>query len=355
MSFAIDLSVWLDDGRQIHQVDLFGQVLESIAVPKHLSGIEKSPPKRFNHLRVHRGSSLTTVHDETLDTNEVTPVLEKLITYDTSDIHYEVASAYDYIGYTEGPQQAQPVVGPLDIHYFGPDYDWHGHYYKRFGPIRIAFFNTKAFRVPEVLTNKIKRAVNERRDAIADLQIVAQFSHNFDVVHVLAKALIKKLNPRHLIVCTEAEIHPLTAHAIYHRNFQDFLADLQSIARLHELGGAYYCEVSNDDPAFIPPRKVKSEYGYLRRWQGSQEGFCERLQPIVDAVIDCPERIESVSRQQIEECFYSLEEEKVDEVNDSYYLSSIDAPFAYTEEAYFRLFEIAYGTAREPDSKHYKM
>jgi hypothetical protein len=353
MSFVVDVCVWLGDDNQIDQISRFGHLLESVPIPKHRE-YDGSEVKRFTRLRVYAGQSSNVVLDEYVNTNDVSPVLEILKPYTEKTVRYEVDSVFDYLRYSDSINQVEPTVGPLKIDFYGSQYEWEGHYYKRFGPMRLSFFNTKVFRVPEVLINQVRKAASERADCAAALQMISKLSHNFDIVEDLTKELIRKLDPLHILICTEAEIHPLTAHAIYHQNWEDYLGDLTKIAKLHECGGNYFCEVNSDEPAFAEPRKSSPNYGYIRRWNDTEEELVERLQPMIDAILESPERIQSAPRIQIEECFDSLEDTEIEKINNSYYISSEDGPFGYLEEPYFMLYTTVY-RAKEPESSDYEM
>ena len=139
-------------------------------------------------------------------------------------------------------------------------------------------------------------------------------------------------------------MHPLTAHAIYHRDWRQYSKDLEKIARLHEEGGVYFGDVAPDDPAFIGPRKSPPDYGYLRKLNESEDDFVELLQPIVNAVLRDPQSV-LLSKEQIEDCFTSLGSTKVEELNDGYFLMVSVPPFEYLEEPYLKLYEEVCGVS----------
>jgi hypothetical protein len=288
------------------------------------------------------------VYDRVIDTDETETVVEALAPFVGPAVHYRIGSAFDRLRYEDGRIQA--TVAPLDIHYYGPEYGWRGQEYKRLGSVVFYFFNTKVFRIPDELTRDIRRT-SEAGSPWPALPVISQLSRNFEAVNGLARRLIAKVNPVHLLVCTEAEVHPLTAHAIYHRDWRDYLRDFGRIASLHERGGAYFCDVAAGEPAFAEPRKESHDYGYIRRWLETQDEFIERVQALVDEVLADPERIEAVSRKQLEDCFLSVDDTEVEELNDSYYLYAGEGPFAYLEEAYFRLWAACGSASKKASSE----
>jgi hypothetical protein len=352
MSFVIDTCVWLSDSNHIDSIARFGQLLKCIPILKHQTD-DGDEIKRFSRLRVYTGQSSNVILDEVLNTNEVSLVQEKLMPYAEANIGYEIDSSFDYFSYSKDTNQVEPTVGPLRIKYYGSQYEWQGHYFKRFGPLRLSFFNNKVFRVPEVLVYQIQKAASEGTNCTTALQMIAKLSHNFDLIKNLTKELIRNLDPLHIMTCTEGEIHPLKAHAIYHRNWEDYFDDLIKIAKLHKYGGNYFCEVNPGEPAFNEPRNPFLDYGYIRRWSDDQEDFTEELQLLVNTVLKKLERVQSASKLQIDECFRDLEDTTVEEINNSYFIS-MDNPFEYIEEPYFRLFKAIY-KAEDMDADNYKM
>lgn len=344
MSDDVNVHLGLEPNSKYNTLEMFGNVLECVAIPQHSDDGRRL--NRFEHIKVYDASFSRVVLDEPIATNEVSKVLMKLESYTGPKFHYEIASAFDCFRFENEKKQLEPWIKPLTINYYGSEHGWKGLEYKSYGPVRLDFSNTKAFRVAQTLIDHVKVIAESGGDTTKGLKMIAKLGRNFEAVSGLAKRVISKLNPLHLLVCTDLEVHPLTAHAIYHRNWQDYLEDLKKIARLHEHGGVYFYDVTLDEPAFSNPRKSPPDYGYLRGQygDGTEEDFVEQLQPMVNAILLNPERVR-ISRDQIEECFFSLGFTEVEKLNDSYYLSAIDAPFAYLEEPYFRLYESAYNSS----------
>lgn len=345
MSIDVNIHVWLEQGTHYDSLKELECVLECIATPQHTDS-DGSMLTRFERMEIYDNSFPRMVMEKAIATNDVSEVLPRLGLYVGPKFHYEFNSVFDCFIFDDRSQKLQPEIRPLTINYYGSEHGWKGLEYKSYGSVRLDFSNTKVFRVPQTLIEHVKDTTQSGGDTTEGLKMIAKLGRNFDAVSGLARRIIKKLNPTHLLVCSDLEVHPLTAHAIYHRNWQDYSEDLKKIARLHEHGGVYFCDVTPDEPAFQQPRKSPPDYGYLRRQYGdhAEEDFVEKLQPMVNAIMQNPESMR-LSKDHVEECFFSLGFTEVEKMNDSYYLSVIDAPFAYLEEPYFRLYEVAYNSS----------
>ena len=349
MSDDVNVHLWLpsEDGRT--PPETLGSALESVA----LSKISAHQEARFLRLRVYEVGYATVLLDEALSNGGVSEILAKVKPYTGSRVRFEVASTFDYATFVSETRKLETRRRPLTINYFGPEYDWQGFPYKSYGPIRLDFSNTKSFRVQNELIDYVRKVASSGGDTTAGLKMIAQVRKNFDAVISAAKRLIQKMDPAHLLICTDLEVHPLTAHAIYHRDWRDYSKDLQKIARLHEFGGVYFCEVTPDEPAFIAARSSSLNYGYLRgpHITNTASAFVDALQPLVDAVVEDPSIVE-LSISDIEDVFTSLSLTNVEELNDSYFLTVNDAPFGYLEEPYFKLFERVRNDACSPWQRH---
>lgn len=344
MSLSVDIHLWLGDNLQFNPLDIFGRVLEGVAVPQNV-GYKGTRYNRFIGVKAFDLDSSVVCLDEVVNTNDVATVIQKLQGFVGPKFRYEVASVFDRLAYDDYTKTLEATVNPLTINYFGPEYGWKGLEYKSYGPIRIDFFNTKVFRVPQALIEQIKDVAKKRGDTTKWLRMPPQIGHNFEAVSGLAKRLILALDPIHLLVCTDLEVNPFTAHAIYHRDLQDYVEDLKKIARLHEYGGDYFCDVAPGEPAFIPTRKSPPSYGYLRDKYvaGTEDKFVEILQPMVDTILENPEMMR-LSGEEIAECLTNMDEDSTvaEKINNSYYVSVAEPPWAYLEEPYFRLYEAIY-------------
>lgn len=341
MSDDVNIHLWLEPQSKYDALEMFGGVLACVAVPEHPD--DGRQLTRFENIKVYDASFSKVVWNEAIATNDTSKVLAKLKQYFGPRVHCEIASAFDCFHFGDEKKQIEPWLKPLAINYYGSEYGWEGLEHKSYGSVQIAFSNTKAFRVPPTLIDHVKEIIERGGDASEGLRMIAKLGRNFEAVSSLAKRIINKLNPLHLLVSTELEVHPLTAHAIYHRNWQDYLEDLKKIARLHERGGVYFCDVTPDEPAFRGARKSPPDYGYLRGQYGDQTelNFIEALQPMVNTILQNPKSVQ-LSKKQFEECLYSSVSTEVEKLNDSYYLSVIDPPFAYLAEPYFELYKAVY-------------
>lgn len=345
MSSDVNIHLWLGHEVRAPSLKTLESVLQSIPVPQHVDFSGK-PFKRFDRISIFDTSFSRLVLDKEINTNDISVVLAECRPFIGSKFHYEINSAFDCLLYNDNDKSLEETIHPLTINFYGSDYGWRGLECKSYGPIRLDFSNTKTFQVPQSLVDQIKSVANQRNVANRWLQMLPQINRNFEAVSNLAKQLILALNPVHMLICSDLEVHPLTSHAIYHKDVQDYVRDLERIARLHEYGGVYFCGVTPDDPAFIPARKHPPSYGYLRdRYSaGTDEQFTEMLQPMVDTILANPEYLR-LTRGDIVNCFESLISTEVHKLNDSYYLSVPDVPFAYLEEPYFRLYEAVFDNA----------
>lgn len=340
MSNDVNIHLSLEPFTHAYSLKVLEDVLECIAVPHHADSDGKQLT-RFEQIRVYDTSFSRLALDESIKTNDVSGVLATLSSYVGPEFHYEINSVFDCFIFDDRSQTVQAEVRPLTISYFGPAHGWKGLEYKSYGLVRLDFSNTKIFRVPHTSMDHVNETAANRGDITKGLRTMAKVGRNFDAVSGVAKRLINRLDPTHLLICTELEVHPLTAHAIYHSDWREYSKDLEKIARLHENGGVYFCELAPGDPAFRAPRKSPPDYGYLRARYGDQteEDFVEAIQPMVDEMLKNPGGL-TLSKEQIQQCFQSLVDTEVEKLNNSYYLSVVDPPFAYLVEPYFRLYSL---------------
>jgi hypothetical protein len=306
LSFSIGIHLWWPPERG-EQFQKLGRVLECIPLPVKYLELDGSEavPKRFNRVVVFE-ECFATVFDRTMETDRVADVLTLLERYQRPDVSFVVGSVFNFLDRDQDKDETYTSAGPLDVNYYGVEYCLGGSYYKSRGPVQLTFSDTAAF------------------------------ANNYDAVLMeLAKKIIAATDPVHLVVCTEAEVHPLTAHSIYHRNWSDYFNDLVRIARLHERGGVYFSELSETDPAFAAPRKATMDYGYLRGRFGdnSVAAFVAQLQRLLQG----DGRVMK-SKSVLDECFADLKHTMAERLNDSYLLTALGSPSSYLEEPYFKLF-----------------
>jgi hypothetical protein len=340
MSYDVTVHIWLGEASDDEVFAARKQILQDIAIPTHPGGDGSNVP-RFMRLKIRDTAYSEVILDHAIRSNEIEPVLKEIKNYKGNAFAFQIDSVFDCKLYDDGLDIFEETIHPLTINFFGHEYEWQGHDFKFYGPIRIDFSNTKVFQVPPSLPEIIREKARRREDTTRWLKIIAGISHNFDIVKDLAERVILHINPEHLLVCTDSEVHPLTCHAIYHRNLQDYVWDLKKIAYLHEYGGVYFCDVKPDEPAYQGARKQAPNYGYLRDRYASQTDaeLVRRLQPLVSQVLADPS-ILRLTGSQISSCFQGLTSTIAEPFHNSYYLSVTDPPFAYLEEPYMKLYEM---------------
>jgi hypothetical protein len=316
---------------------MFRSVLDCCPTPGVSSDLG-AVPSQFRRILIE--SDRGTIIDESLNSDRPEDFFDVVRSHQNENTHTLIESLYQYWEYDDAKDILVRLERPLDINLYGSKYVQRGYYYKRYGPLRIAFYNVQSFRIPQTLIGAIHRAQAHGIDATKWLRMIPKLSQNYSVVKAITQAIIAHNPLDHVVVCTESEIHPLTAHGIYHRYPQDFFKDLYKIARLHEYGGLYFCDVSSNDPAFIAARKSTLNYGYLRGNFGDRSNhlLAEKIQQMVNVIMKAADEIQP-TRGQLEECFTSMVDTDVEEINGGYLLSAGEAPFAYLEEPYFMLYD----------------
>lgn len=277
-------------------------------------------------------------------------VTQHLAAFTGEEFSWEVTSVIDHY-YCSRDSGFIPDVAPLDIQYYGSQSGFKGLNFKLYGPIRLTFDNVGIFYRQREIEALPKRMKYEGVNPVEILETTEKLGSNYAVVEGITKRLIERLNPVHLIVCTELEVSPLTAHAIWHRDWRDFLTDLEKIATSFDRESAYFADFDFNDPILQQryPKGKQPTYsfdpGHLRRWgwkPARLQRFLSKVQMLSQAVKAEPERLRNVSRELVYDCFSSLEATQAEDLNGSYYLSVPDPPFEYLDEPYFRLFEKIY-------------
>lgn len=319
MSKDINVHVWVEgDDYEVSRATV-AKVLQCIEAPVNRTS-DGRQLARFGRLTVYDGDSFTKCLSEELNTNDIEIVLETIGSLAGPQYHCEIESAFDCVRFDPLYRATRARVQPVTIHFFGSTYGWQGLEFKSYGPIRIDFSNTKAFEIPSELVEFVRSAAVGAGDTFAALNMIAELSRNFNSVSGLAERMIASLDPEHLLICTDLEVHPLTSHAIYHNNWRDFIHDLSRILRLHSTGGVYLRLLHADDPAFVGPRKNRQAYGYLRDEYG--DGSCGALARRLDE-FDSDLRSGTprfhLSRENIEKCFEMLSATYVEPVGGSFF------------------------------------
>ncbi|MYA80656.1 MAG: hypothetical protein F4X39_09040 [Acidobacteriia bacterium] len=255
-------------------------------------------------------------------------------------ISYEIRTAFPAFAYAWKERTEVETIGPLRIHIPGslvisgtP---------RAYGHIQFVYENTDLFYAPPVLPEHAREALAEGDDAVRYLRIMNRIFHNVDLaVHHVVEKMVEAVGPRHVVLCTDDEVHPLTAHGVFHACAGDFVKDLIWIGRLHEEGGLYLVESSSVTNGEAP-RKVTSDYGYLRRDGQDRDTFLKELRPVVDrirrsgdaiagAVVDVNVALSEASRSEIKR------------LREGLYVCNDHETAGYLQDAYFRIFEAVFG------------
>jgi hypothetical protein len=337
MSFSIGVHLWWDENQGGHFEHLRG-VLNCIPLPRSYREFDGSEvtPTRFNRVRVY-APYFDERLDQYLQTNDSRELLRLVENYPSESSRFLIDGAFNFLEYDPRTEELFTSAGPLGVEFFGPLQGVTKDYYERYGLVEVSFLGLSPFQIDPSLLND--RNTHPSHGTGKNDELIRKLQANYDeAVLNLSREIIKATDPKHLLICTEREVHPLTAHGIYHRESNDFITDLEKIASLHEFGGVYFCKANSDDIS-LPPRKSSLDYGYLRGPFGTRTAslFARKLQPIVDAVLNgsCSTKI---TRNELENVLYGSQTTTTFSMLDSYLLTAQNSPFAYIEEPYFKLF-----------------
>ena len=336
MSYSLNVHVWFDA-----ESDLSLQKLCSILTSVgELSLLLERPGDEhlFSRVRVFDGPHSLAIDEsfESNDVSEVTGILEGQL---KENVRISIDSIYPIKGFDEDNLSVSRFFSPLDVNFYGTEYG-RGSHYRRFGRVELSFHNVNGFSIPESLIEKIRIATKAGEDSSRFLSILSDLRSNFEIITDLIKLLVPRVDPIHVLVCTESDVNPLVAHTIYHKNLKDFIVDLQRIAILHEFGGSYLSAVERSEIGVLPPWKIASSYGYLRGQfgEGSDASFKEKVQRLADAVLDNDIYVD-VDPNIARNCIDNASDSASEDIGKGLLLTSIDAPFSYIEDPYFCLFE----------------
>ena len=330
MSYSLGINIWFDDDESL---DRYLSVLSGV----WRNCIDQGGAReQFYEVKLFDGRmSLTEKFSPRVgDLDEVRPFLEALW---TTKISAWIESEYPYLDYDVYEDVIVERKRPLTIVFNGVDF-LQGHDKKRNGQVEILFDNIGSFLVSQTLIERAATA-DTTENLTRWRSMIARISRNYEYVRNTIKAIIAEAQPTHLLTCTESDVHPLLAHDIYHSRLDDFAADLLKIAKLHEYGGVYFCDVEPDDPAFFPPWKGRT-YGYWRGiyGQNTSDELAARLQPYVDLILQSQQRIK-IPREATERCLLSSPDITAEKIGDSYLISARSSSQYYIEQPYFCLFD----------------
>ena len=329
MSYSVAINLWFEE----ESVDNCLSVLTAISRIQSEQGDESSA---FSQVKLF---------DEPLSkVAEFKPAkegLDEICSYlkqQWSRIGYaSIESSYPFLDYEDEFDSVVELRRPLDVKFYRTSYV-QGHYQKRFGHVEITFDSINSFLVPHKLI--VKAAETDTAESLMKRKLmIAQISNNYQYVRNIIKAVIADARPIHLLSCTESDVNPLVAHDIYHSRLEDFCNDLLKIAKLHEYGGMYFCDVQPGTPEFLPAWKQQA-YGYWRGRYGrnNSDELVARLQPYVAQVLRNSHPIK-IPTETIEKCLASALDAVAEPIGEGYLVSSRGGSMDYIEEPYFCLFQ----------------
>ncbi len=329
MSRLLHLSFWLD-GRTIDR-DGVEQLLEAVAAQNRASD-----EAIFRDLAVYDGDLSNVIQTSRPLTNRVEDIMAYLPRNISDSMAIEVAATYDSVGYDDVSQTLVQNKRRLVAKRFGSKYGWQGLYFNSFGPVRLDWYATKNFGVPIEVVEAAKHPDRAHRNFIAMIEALRR---NYSGPLQMARELIELFNPRHLVIYSDLDLHPLTAHTIYHREIDDFARDLDAIVALHEKGGLYFTTVSPDDPAFVQPRRVTANYGYLRSELGPD--WVEEITTRIDLAAAQHRAGVELPPDEIRQLLTDTPGATTELLGNGALVTATDAPFDYVEEPFLRLFALA--------------
>lgn len=220
---------------------------------------------------------------------------------------------------------------PLSIHLCGSGYGVDGYYLKRNGLLRLSFSTARVFSIPTKLLERARTLPPGSIEQIQALRAIGAISHNIDVVHSTAEGIILGTDPTHLMVCTEWEVHPLTAHAMYHRDLTEFGKDLCRIVSMSEQGGLYL-QAPEETGMYADPRKVTLEYGYLRNATASAE-FASRVEMLKGKVVNAG----LLPEDRVKEVLMTAPGTEIRQLRQGLYIATGEGACSYLEGPFFDL------------------
>lgn len=220
---------------------------------------------------------------------------------------------------------------PLSVHLCGSGYGVDGYYLKRNGLLRLSFSNVRAFWISQKLFERARVLPPGSSEQTQALRAIGVISHNIDLVHSAAEAIIIGTDPTHLMLCTEWEVHPLTAHAMYHRDPIEFVKDLCRIVSLSEQGGLYL-QVPGGTRKYADPRKDTLEYGYLRDTTSSAE-LASKVETLKGKFLDAS----LLPADRVKEVLMTVPGTESRQLRQSLYIVTGEGACSYLEEPFFDL------------------
>lgn len=329
MSRLLHLSLWLDD----RPIDRQGvEQLLTIVAGQNRTADEAI----FRDLAVYDGDLSNVAQMSRPLTSRVEDVMAALPLQISDSMAIEVAATYDSVGYDDVSQALVQSKRRLVAKRFGPKYGWQGLYFKSFGAVRLDWYSIKNFGVP---IEVVEAARQPSRADTNFMQMIPILRQNYSGPLQVARELIAAFKPRHLVIYSDLDLNPLTAHTIYHREIEDFARDLDAIVALHEHGGLYFTSVQPDHPAFVPPRRLTASYGYLRSELGAD--WVDEITTRIDTAAAQHSLGVDLPPDEIRQALTDTPGTTTELLGNGALVTATDAPFDYVEEPFFRLFALA--------------
>lgn len=319
MSFDLGIHAWYESAPD-QRPALFAKVAASIPGP--ITG----------RLRVADADPSEIVLDVTLQQDDEESIESALKPFVGEHFAYEFERTFECSVLSRSLDSTMQEARPLTVHLCGSRYGVDGYYYKRNGLLRLSFSNVGVFGVPSRLIERVQMLPPGSAEQMQALKAIARISHNIDLIHEVASAIICRTDPIHLMVCTEWEVHPLTAHAVYHRDLAEFSADLFRIAQLHEQGGLYL-QAPKETQKYSEPRRTSQDYGYLRN-PASRAQLATRIETYAKTAGACRETLPD---QHIKEALLTSPGTDVRELLLSLYVATDQGACGYLEHQFLDL------------------
>jgi len=336
MGKSLTVHVWFDDYDPASAADLFVRSAACIPTVSYQEPDGRNY-HRFETLKIERDYVQNVVHEAQLASNDVTDLKAQVEVHVGDRYMYNLGSVYQYNSYDPDSGTLVNDLRPLTLQLFSPGYGVDQYYFRKAGLLVATFCGLDSFLVPPELIRATQQAISSRTEQhLRLMRMIDTVAKNIDVVHGFAQATIEAADPKHLLVCTDWEIHPLTAHGLYHSDFRDFPRDLSWIIALHRQGGLYLQpDIQPNHRLADPPRATSADYGELAEMRGTKQF----LQAHVE---DFSRRMASPLHLSVETMWNVLDGAAgttVIPLRESAYIASDDGAFGCLDEFFFLLFE----------------
>lgn len=183
-----------------------------------------------------------------------------------------------------------------------------------YGDIEIAFENVADF---FVRANEYSPGQNFAEQSI---------SANFISIIKLVEDILISGNPQHLLITTsDTEPDPISSHLVFHRNWNDFKADLEKIALLHVRNGTT-----------VTPKQL----GYLRIDKGKK--YAEKVSIKINELANFLSTLGTdtiLDESEVKDIFCTSDSVSIKLLETGIIVYPVDGPKSYVEEPYLRMFD----------------